>query len=234
MSEKFELDHGVLGQQLRRSWGFGAARGPYPREDGLAVGRRQDERGIERGAELDRAGDLIELLGGGARERELLRVARELLGDEIADEAGAAVEAHAVVGRAHRRLEREGDGLRRLEHRDVVLLLRVPRGGGAPHEPARAVDVHRAVGEVERDGLGESARSSLPKALRVSQYSRAMSNAKRDRPTARAPTASACFKKNRSVAFVNESPPRRRALAATFTSLSSISPKSAASRPSVS
>src|SRR4051794_7222391 len=75
-------------------------------EDGLRVGRGEHERGVERRAEIDRRGDLIELLRGRAAERDLLGVAHQFFGDEIADEARAAVERDAVVAGAHRRLER--------------------------------------------------------------------------------------------------------------------------------
>ena len=57
---------------------------------------------LVRRAEIQRRRDLIELLRRGAAERDLLGVAHELLGDEVADEAGAAVERDAVVARAHR------------------------------------------------------------------------------------------------------------------------------------
>src|SRR3954468_13022221 len=71
-------------------------RGKPSGEDRLRVGRREHQRGIERGAELDRRRDLIELLRRRPAQGELLGVAHQLFGDEVANETRAAVERDAV------------------------------------------------------------------------------------------------------------------------------------------
>ena len=105
------------------------------------------------------------------------------------------MQLHAVVAAAHRRLVRERDGLRAARwhrRRFVASELRVPRGRRAPDEPARRVDVHRRSASV--NATAWKWPIGLPNALRVSTYSRAISKAKRERPTARAATTSACLR----------------------------------------
>ena len=143
-----------------------------------------------------------------------------------------------VVAAAHRGLVREGDrvgGERGARPSRARPHRRVPKPRGAPDHRARCLDVHRAVGERERDRLEVADRLAERLAL-VAVLARDLERGAREPDAARRDErARSSRRSGRARRRSRRSPAIRAGVAATANATSSASspPKLAASRPSV-
>ena len=114
-------------------------------------------------------------------DRGELHVAKELLGRVVLHEAVAAVDLHAVLGRAHGDLARVQLRHRRLERHATALVLEVR---GAIREQPRGFDARGVVRELPLDGLERGDRLPELPALGgvvARRFERALRKADRER-----------------------------------------------------
>src|SRR5712691_7367370 len=95
-------------------------------------------------------GDLPLDLRGALDDLEDLRVAQPLLDRVVAHDSRAAEHLHGLGRGAHRRVRRER---LRVGAEQARVLAQIERGGGAPDEQPRRLDLHAHLGQLEGDAL---------------------------------------------------------------------------------